>query len=208
MGVLRGPADGERAAGVSSRAVTRVQGHLPALPDDARPPGGAQGRLGLPRAARGDRSRTEASDHKQGRNRGPRRNRDRAVQRRVPRVGVRVSGGVEPADRADRLLDRPRRRVPHAGRVLHRVGVVGARGDRPAGAAVRGAQGRALLLPLRHRTVLARGSARVSGRGRSNGVRAAGSALPRRAAAGCRQAADLDDDAVDAAGQRRGRGRT
>ena len=27
----------------------------------------------------------------------------------LPRVGVRVPGGVEPADRADRLLDRPRR---------------------------------------------------------------------------------------------------
>ena len=58
--------------------------------------------------------------------------RHRALQRRVPRVGVRVPGGVEPADRADRLLARPRARLPHAGRELHRVGLVGALGDRPA----------------------------------------------------------------------------
>ena len=39
---------------------------------------------------------------------------DRRVQRQVPRVGVRVPRGVEAADRADRLLGRPRRRLPHA----------------------------------------------------------------------------------------------
>ena len=36
MGLLRGPADGERAAGLPPRALARVQGHLPALSDDAR----------------------------------------------------------------------------------------------------------------------------------------------------------------------------
>jgi isoleucyl-tRNA synthetase len=46
---------------------------------------------------------------------GDRGVRDRGVQREVPRVGVHVPGGVEPADGADRLLDRSRARVPHAG---------------------------------------------------------------------------------------------
>ena len=90
---------------------------------------------------------------------------------------------------------------------LHRVGVVGARGDPPAGAAVRGAQGGALLLPLRDGAVLARGGAGVSGRGRSVGVSCAAGASSRSATASGRCAADLDDHAMDAAGQRGGGGR-
>ena len=46
------------------------------------------------------------------------------VQRALPRVGLRVRRGVEPADRADRLLDRPRRSLRHARERLHRVGLV------------------------------------------------------------------------------------
>ena len=60
VGLLRGPADRERPARLPPRALARVQGHLPALSDDARLPGRAQGRLGLPRAARGDRRRRGA----------------------------------------------------------------------------------------------------------------------------------------------------
>ena len=59
----------------------------------------------------------------EGRDRGV---RDRALQRAVPRVGVHVPRGVGPADRADRLLARPRARLPDARRELHRVGLVGA----------------------------------------------------------------------------------
>ena len=44
--------------------------------------------------------------------------------RALPRVGLRVRRGVEPADRADRLLDRPRRPLRHPRRRLHRVGLV------------------------------------------------------------------------------------
>ena len=76
--------------------------------------GRTQGRLGLPWAAGRDRGRTAARLHDQGRHRAL---RDRGVQRDVPRVGVRLRRGVGPADRADRLLDRPRRRLPHARRV-------------------------------------------------------------------------------------------
>ena len=50
--------------------------------------------------------------------------RDRQVQRALPRVGLRVRRGVEPADRADRLLDRPRRPLRHPRGRLHRVGLV------------------------------------------------------------------------------------
>ena len=56
--------------------------------------------------------------------------RDRRVQPALPRVGLRVPGGLERADRAHRLLDRPRRRLPHARPDLHRVGLVGAAPDR------------------------------------------------------------------------------
>ena len=137
VGLLRGPPHGERPAGLPPRALARVQGHLPALPDDARLPGRAQGRLGLPRAAGGDRGRTGARHH-------ARRAKSRTLSGSsgstpLPRVGVRVPGGVEPADRADRLLARPRARLPHARRDLHRVGLVGAVADRSrAGCCTRG----------------------------------------------------------------------
>src|SRR5207244_1587742 len=49
VGVLRGTAHGQWASRRAPRAVARVQGHLPALQDDARLPRGAQGRLGLSR---------------------------------------------------------------------------------------------------------------------------------------------------------------
>ena len=61
----------------------------------------------------------------------------------LPRVGLRLRRGVEPADRADRLLDRPRRPLRHPRQRLHRVGLVVAAqalGRRPP---LRGPQGRA-----------------------------------------------------------------
>ena len=138
--LLRGPADGQRAPRLAPRALARLQGRLPALQDDARPPGAPQGRLGLPRPAgrAGDRARARHQD--QGRHRAL---RHRRVQRAVPRVGARLHRRVEPADRADRLLDRHRRRVLHARQRLHRVGLVGAQAGLREGAAVRGPQGRA-----------------------------------------------------------------
>src|SRR5690242_12299586 len=45
VGVLRGPADRQRPPGIPPRARPRLQGRLPALPDDARPLRRAQGRL-------------------------------------------------------------------------------------------------------------------------------------------------------------------
>ena len=92
---------------------------------------------------------------------GDRGVRDRGVQRQVPRVGLRVPRGLGPADRADRLLGRPRRRVPHARPELRRVRLVGAEDDLGQGAALRGPQGRALLPALRYGAVEPRGRARL-----------------------------------------------
>ena len=82
----------------------------------------------------------------------------------LPRVGLRVRRGVEPADRADRLLDRPRRPLRHPRRRLHRVGLVVAAAALGRGPPLRGPQGRPLLPALRHRALLARGRARLRGR--------------------------------------------
>ena len=118
-----GPPTANGPPGGPPRPVARLQGHLPALQDDARAPRRAQGRLGLPRPAGRDRRREAARHQEQGGDRGV---RHRRVQPALPRVGLRVPRGLERADRAHRLLGRPRRRLPHAGRRLHRVGLVGA----------------------------------------------------------------------------------
>ena len=119
--LLRGPADRQRPPRLPPRPRPRLQGRLPALQDDVRLPGAAQGRLGLPRPAGRARGRKAARDRLQAGDRGV---RDRRVQPALPRVGLRVRRGVEPADRADRLLDRPRRPLRHPRGRLHRVGLV------------------------------------------------------------------------------------
>src|SRR4051812_26024724 len=204
VGVLRGPADRERPAGLAPRPVARLQGHLPALQDHARLLRRAQGRLGLPRPARRDRRRAAARHQEQGRDRGL---RHRRVQREVPRVRVRVPRGLERADRAHRLLGRPRARLPHARPVVHRVRLVGAARDPRQGPALRGPQGRAVLPAVRHRPELARARARLRGRRRPEHLRPPAGRRGRRAAPARRRAARLDDDPVDAGLERGGRGR-
>ena len=70
VGLLRGPADRQRPPGLPPRPGARLQGHLPALQDDDRPPRRAQGRLGLPRPAGGDRRRAAARLQRQAGHRG------------------------------------------------------------------------------------------------------------------------------------------
>ena len=68
----------------------------------------------------------------EGRHRALRR---RGVQRALPRVGAPLHRRVERAHRADRLLDRHRRRLLHARQRVHRVGLVVAQaglGEGPA----------------------------------------------------------------------------
>ena len=194
----------------SGHVLSRLQGHLPALPHDDRAPRAAQGGLGLPRAAGRARGREGAGDLLEGRDRGV---RDRGVQRALPRVGLPLRGGVEPADRADRVLDRPRRPLRDDGGRLHRVWLVGPAADVGRRAAVRGPQGRALLPALRHRAQLARGRPRLPRRRGPLRLREAadpGSPAvrpdPRVAAGARRPAAGLDDHALDPDLERRGRG--
>ena len=163
----------------------------------------AQGRLGLPRPARRARARGRARLHLQGRHRAL---RDRRVQRPLPREGPQPRRGLEPPDRADRLLDRPRRRLSHARSRLRRVGVVGAQDDPRQGPALREAQG-GPVLPARPGDPLqprARAARRLPRRRRPLGLRAPPGQGPRAPATTRRRAADLDDHALDARVQRGG----
>ena len=135
----------------------------------------------------------------QGGHRALRRGR---VQRQVPRVGAALHRRVDAAHRADRLLDRHRRRLLHARRRLHRVGLVVAQAGLGQGPAHRGPPGGALLHALRHRAVQPRGRAGLQGRGRPERVRALPAARRAR-----RVAAGVDHDAVDAGAPRGDRGR-
>ena len=96
----------------------------------------------------------------EGRDRGL---RHRRVQRAVPRVGLRVPRGLERADRADRLLDRPRRRLPHARHRPTSSRSGGRCADLRQGPALRGPQGRPVLPALRHGAVLATRSRSATG---------------------------------------------
>jgi hypothetical protein len=85
---------------------------------------------------------------------------------------------------------------------------VGAAPDPRQGPALRGPQGGALLPALRHGALVARAGAGLQGRRRPVGLRPLPGRRGRRAAAGRRRAAGVDDDAVDAGLQRGGRGRS
>ena len=152
----------------------------------------------------------ELGHHLEGGDRGL---RDRRVQPALPRVGLPLRRGLEPADRADRLLARPRRPLRDDDQRLHRVGLVGAAADLGRRPPLRGPQGRPLLPALRHRALLARGRPRLPRRRGPLGLREAADRArrratdPRVAARAGRPAAGLDDHAVDADHQRRGRRR-
>ena len=87
--LLRGAADRQRAAGLPPRARARLQGRLPALQDDARPPRARARRgwdcHGLPVELEVER---ELGISVEGRHRALRRRR---VQRALPRVGARAT---------------------------------------------------------------------------------------------------------------------
>ena len=196
LGLLRGPADGERQAGRPPRRGPRLQGPVPALQDDEGLPRPAPGGLGLPRPAGRARHREGARLQRQAGHRGL---RGRRVQREVPRVGAAPRGRVRAAHRADGLLDRPGRRLPDDGHQLHRVRLVEPEDDLGQGPAGAGQPGRAVLPALPDRPLRPRGRDGLHRRRRPERLRA----LPGR-----RQAlrpAGLDDDAVDAGLQHRRR---
>ena len=204
--LLRGPADGQRPARLPPRAGARVQGHLPALQDDARLLLLPQGRLGLPRPAGRDRRPEPARDREQGsrsRNTGSRSSTQKCRESRL-----RVPRGLDAADRADRLLGRPRRPLPHARHRLHRVGLVGAAsscGTRTC--STRASRSSRTARATARRCRQPRGLAGLQGRRGPERLRPLpGHQAGRRAARG-RHAARVDDDALDAGLQRRGRRR-
>ena len=146
VGLLRGPADGERPAGHAPRPRPRLQGHLPPLPHDARVLRRAQGRLGLPWPAR-SRSRSRRSSGSPARTTSS----ATASPSSTSSAASRCSSYLEDWDRlTERIgfwVD-----LDHAYRTLdpdlHRVGVVGAAHDLGQRPAVRGPQGRPLLPAL------------------------------------------------------------
>ena len=158
----------------------------------------------MPRAAGRDRRPAAAGHREQARDRDL---RDRRVQPALPRVGLRVPRGLERADRAHRLLDRPRRRLPHA-----RPDATSSRsGGRCARSTTRGCSTRATRSCPTARAAARRSPATRWRRAtRTSSTRASTSACRcrgRRPAAGRRRAARVDHDAVDAGLQRGGRGR-
>ena len=124
----------------------------------------------------------------------------------LPRVGLPLRRGVEPADRADRLLDRPRRPLRDAGQRLHRVGLVVAAqalGRRTASTRATRSSPTARAAARRSPRTRSRSATRTSRTPRST----CASRCSPRTARDRRLAARLDDDALDAARQRGGRGR-
>ena len=158
--LLRGPAHRERAPGLPPRPGARVQGRLPALPDDARPLRAPQGWLGLPRPAGGARGGEGARVQLEGRHRAL---RGGGVQREVPRVRAPLHRRVERPHGADRLLDRHRRGVLHALERVRGVGLVVAEAGVGEGPPVGGPQGGSVLHALRHGAQLARAGRRATG---------------------------------------------
>ena len=201
MDVLRGPAHRQRPARRAPRRGPGLQGCLPPLQDDAGPPRGPQGRLGLPRPARRDRGGEGARLLGQGRHRGIRR---RGVQPEVPRVGRAPRRRVHRDDGADGLLGRHDAALPHHGHPLRRERLVVAQAGVRARSARAGPPGRALLPPLWHRPVRPRARAGLRDRRRPERLRAVPADQRAVRRDGC--PARVDHHAVDARLQHRRRG--
>ena len=130
------------------------------------------------------------------------------VQREMSRVGAAARRRLRGDDRADGVLGRHLRPLPHHGCRLHRVGVVGLEADPREGPARRGLPGGAVLPARRDRALRPRGGAGLRDGHRPERLRALPADVrPVRRRAGVRGlAAGLDDDAVDAGVQHRSRG--
>ena len=204
--LLRGAADRQRPARLPPRPRPRLQGRLPALQTMCgyRVPRKAGWDChGLPvelevEKQLGISSKQEIEEYGIA-----------EFNARCRELGLRVRRGVEPADRADRLLDRPRRPLRHPRRRLHRVGLVVAAqalGRRAASTrATRSSPTALAAAPRSPRTRSRSGYEDVEDP--SHHMCASRCSASRPGAASGRVAAGLDDDALDAARQRRRRGR-
>ena len=192
LDVLRGPADRQRPPRHPPRRGPRLQGPVPPLQDHAGLPRRAEGRLGLPRPAGRARRREGARLLRQARHRGL---RGGGVQRQVPRVGAAARRRLRGDDRADGLLGRHLRPLPHHGPGLRGVGLVGPQADPRQGPARRGLPRLPLLPPLRHRPLGPRARAGLRDGHGPQRLRAVPADVgPVR---GEGSAARLDDDPVD-----------
>ncbi len=203
LGLLRGSADRERAAGDPPHRVPDVQGRLPPLQGDDGSLRSAQGRLGLPRPPGRARGREGDRDEDQAGHRGV---RDRRVQPAVSRVGPAVRGRVRTPDGAPGLLDRHGRRVLDHGHRVHRERVVVAQAASREGVVVPGRSHHHLLPAMRHAAVRRRGG---DGLRRRRGPERLHPVPHRRSAPPlARRSLDarVDDHAVDADLQHRARG--
>ncbi len=200
VGVLRGPAHRQRHARRPPHRGARLQGRLPPLPHHAGLPRGPQGRLGLPRPARGAGGGEGAGLLRQAGHRGV---RHRRVQREVPRVGDPSHRRLRRAHDAHGLLGRPPGPVPHDGPGVHRVRLVVAEGDLQQGPAGPGPPRRPLVPPLRHRPVRPRAGPGLRDGRRPVRLRPLPADLRPPGRRG--RAGGVDDDPVDPGLQHRGR---
>ena len=191
--LLRRPAVRQRAAALRPPVHRLRQGRRAALPDDARAPGRAPLRLGLPRPARRGRGREAARHHHQGGD--PRAGRGQ-VQRRLPDVGAALHQGLGALRHPAGPLGRLRQRLQDARPGLHGKRHVGVQDPARQGPGLRGLPGAGVLLALRdaavqHRDPDGRRLPGPAGPG-ADGVVPAGDR---------REDRGLDDHAVDAAVQ-------
>ncbi len=196
VGLLRGSTHRERHTGHPPRRSPRLQGRLSPLPDDEgvlrAPPGG----LGLPRpagrAGRGEGARV----HGQAGHRGLRGSR---VQRPLPGVRAPACRRVRRHDPAHGLLGRHGPRLLDHGQGLRPERLVVTEAHLRPGPPRPGSPRRALLPPMRHRTLRPRARPGLRDGRRSVRVRtvpAAHGRAPRPAVSG-REPAGLDNHPMD-----------
>ena len=179
LGLLRGPADGQRHAGPAPRLGPGLQGPLLPLPHHGRVVRGPPRRLGHPRAPGRGRGREEARHH-------------RASSRSRTQVGIAEftrlcrESVYSYVDEFARLTTRIGYWVDMDAAYwtleprLHRVGLVAPAAALRPGAALRGPQGRAVLPALRHGAVEPRAgpARRLPRRGGRVGLRPAAPGRP------------------------------
>ena len=187
--------EARRAHGLGPHA----QGRLPALQGDARLRPAVPERLRLPGALDRGRRRAAARAELEARDRGV---RAREVRPQVPRGRDRVGDGSDEGLAAARHVDGLGRRLLHVQRHEHRVRLADAEDGARARLAREGPPLDRVVPALRHVALAARAVAvgRLPGSRRPVALRAPARRRPAR-----RVARRLDDDAVDAARERRRR---
>ena len=193
----RRPGDREQEARRAHGLGPDAQGRLPALQGHARPPPALPERLRLPGPLDRGRRRALARPQLEARDRGV---RARGVRAPLPRGGRPVVRGHHARLDPARAMDGLGSRLLHLQRHEHRVRLADAEARARERLALHGPSLDGVVPALRHLALPARALAvrRLPGSRRSLALRPLPAARP-----SARVARDLDDDAVDAAGERR-----